>query len=1108
MSRIVHTTDTYLDRRNMGRRQRQDDYVAAFEAVVDRAVDVSADAVLHTGNLFWTQSPDRRIVDECRRVLERAADADVEVHLLYGSRDLKITDLLSELETDGLLTRLTPRWNRIGDVAVFAHDATEGDPESGYHYPPDDVTARVAAVHDDVTAATRHDDIASYESAVGWTLDGVLVGNRSQPVRETERGVEILSPGQPERVIGKVAIDQDRLRSPKVFQYDVSPDGIEVTAHEIDARPVTGFRIDLPVDATIADVRDALAGRELEGTATVVELTGEAADGSLDGERIKEEIAGQAAVARVYDERSRPADAREPGAAEKDGSRPRDGSGVESTADTSPAARSASGTERPRASDGSSGGDRLVVFGHVGGDGEILDLIAAATADEAVDAYVYTGTNRAIPGGATDDSGASAREAAFGRLAEQAPVYAVPDETVSVWTADTDEYAPPVTPRDDPAVPDAVEPIPFDGYAEVGSAELTRNPWLRGESSVLVTHRARPQRWHGDHAAYVAGGHLVGRRDRRYLNAGFASFDPGVGRDLLHGQYFEVTVDDGELGTVTWHPLGMIEELTCPDHEEYGRLTLLEGLECPFCAMEGRDRSNGNVETPTTVYERAYLVASDDLPARRAHQVAYFDRPEVTRPDGLTNEQFPPAVDTGQAELDERALAAGDLRGELMYFLDPADADHAWLEVRDLVSRGEIYDARVSTAFTRTARGDGRHLLLVAVPNYADVADAHRVHRRLISALDFEESVSVKPTLYTTLGIYSSNAEEWGLSRSTRYTLHADEEPIGLGGLPESPAVEPETFPADVRARDRWLLWKPEPDGRKIPRAPWETGDDAFVSAMNPDNWTTYENAAEYCEMLSDDTYGLAFSITDEDPFVLLDYDDARDPDTGRIAPTVRQHIEDAGSYADVSTSGTGVHLLVRGALSEDVASIVADLPEHDFSLEVYDSDRYAVMTGDHLAGTPAETTNAQELLDRLEAEHATRRDYESVSTSGPTRPREELADIEETTDIDDVFDAIEQVRPGDIRLHSTVTEERADGTKSLDPSWTASESGTRLGQLDDVWVYRNGMYVLDALQVVALEERLLTRVDSYPSGETFWQAVDALRERGAHVPEYTRADD
>lgn len=83
------------------------------------------------------------------------------------------------------------------------------------------------------------------------------------------------------------------------------------------------------------------------------------------------------------------------------------------------------------------------------------------------------------------------------------------------------------------------------------------------------------------------------------------------------------------------------------------------------------------------------------------------------------------------------------------------------------------------------------------------------------------------------------------------------------------------------------------------------------------------------------------------------------------------------------------------------------------------------------------------------------------------------------------------------------MTEERSDSSKSLDPCWTHSESGTRLAEVDDGWIYRDGMISLDALQVVALEEGLITDERAYPSDAAFWEAVDALRDRGAHIPEY-----
>jgi hypothetical protein len=56
---VVLTSDTHLDRKNMGRAQRRQDYLDAFEQVTTHAVDVDADVLVHLGNLFWSKSPAR-----------------------------------------------------------------------------------------------------------------------------------------------------------------------------------------------------------------------------------------------------------------------------------------------------------------------------------------------------------------------------------------------------------------------------------------------------------------------------------------------------------------------------------------------------------------------------------------------------------------------------------------------------------------------------------------------------------------------------------------------------------------------------------------------------------------------------------------------------------------------------------------------------------------------------------------------------------------------------------------------------------------------------------------------------------------------------------------
>jgi len=341
---------------------------------------------------------------------------------------------------------------------------------------------------------------------------------------------------------------------------------------------------------------------------------------------------------------------------------------------------------------------------------------------------------------------------------------------------------------------------------------------------------------------------------------------------------------------------------------------------------------------------------------------------------------------------------------------------------------------------------------------------------------------------------------------------------------PPTPALETASYPADCRDRDQWLTWKPTDNDRKVPRAPYAYPDwpERYVNAQNPAVWTDFETAQDWVEKLSAG-FALAYVIRNRDEYldenlVVVDYDDARDLETGAIHPLVHEHLQTVGSYADVSPSGTGVHILCCGQLPDDVATVADDLPAHDAfpdaSIEVYDSARFVAMSGQHLVGTPTETQPAQMFIDDLVDAFTTPQPQADASSevSGPPAdessedflpPSHQRSQPASTINIEDVYRAIEMTRPSDIRLDSPVTETRSDGTKSRNPCWTNSDSGTRLAEMDDGWIYRNGLIVLDALQVVALEEGIVTTAGDYPSGRDFWEAVDELRARGADIPEY-----
>ena len=54
--------------------------------------------------------------------------------------------------------------------------------------------------------------------------------------------------------------------------------------------------------------------------------------------------------------------------------------------------------------------------------------------------------------------------------------------------------------------------------------------------------------------------------------------------------------------------------------------------------------------------------------------------------------------------------------------------------------------------------------------------------------------------------------------------------------------------------------------------------------------------------------------VTRDDPYVGIDLDDCRNPETGEIAAWAQEIIDRFDSYTEVSPTGTGVRILIRTA--------------------------------------------------------------------------------------------------------------------------------------------------------------------------------------------------
>lgn len=177
------------------------------------------------------------------------------------------------------------------------------------------------------------------------------------------------------------------------------------------------------------------------------------------------------------------------------------------------------------------------------------------------------------------------------------------------------------------------------------------------------------------------------------------------------------------------------------------------------------------------------------------------------------------------------------------------------------------------------------------------------------------------------------------------------------------PLLNPDAVPTAVKAQPQWLCWREDyRSGQDKPaKVPIDAATRDYASVADPETWTTFQEAYTSYRAY-DELTGIGFVFTRDDPYVGIDLDDCRDPDTGKLDDWTRDIVQRLDSYTEASPSGTGVHVLVRG-----------DCPTgkcRKGDVELYDRDRYFTVTGRHLSLTPPMVNERTEMLAGVHADY------------------------------------------------------------------------------------------------------------------------------------------
>lgn len=126
------------------------------------------------------------------------------------------------------------------------------------------------------------------------------------------------------------------------------------------------------------------------------------------------------------------------------------------------------------------------------------------------------------------------------------------------------------------------------------------------------------------------------------------------------------------------------------------------------------------------------------------------------------------------------------------------------------------------------------------------------------------------------------------------------------------------------------------------------------ASVTEPSHWATYAEALALYRSGHGGFSGLGFVLSKNDPYSIIDLDNPMG-DVGAIERATKILDAFSNTYAEVSPSGNGMHIIVRGSTPSG---------RRRDSIELYSTDRYFTMTGNTYRDLPI--SNNDYLLQRL----------------------------------------------------------------------------------------------------------------------------------------------
>ena len=169
-----------------------------------------------------------------------------------------------------------------------------------------------------------------------------------------------------------------------------------------------------------------------------------------------------------------------------------------------------------------------------------------------------------------------------------------------------------------------------------------------------------------------------------------------------------------------------------------------------------------------------------------------------------------------------------------------------------------------------------------------------------------------------------------------------------------------------LKSLPQWICWASHRSpsiNKKIPldTRRYSEGRNEFQAVGHNDQriWMDYDKAKRK-QLANDEIDGIGFVVEGYN-VCYIDIDNCVDSSELTIDSEIQDIIDEVATYTEISSSGTGLHLICNGELG----SYGWSRPDSPIEISAFDKSWVAV-TERHIAGTPKDVKNCPESLEKL----------------------------------------------------------------------------------------------------------------------------------------------